>query len=150
MPPHQEGHRHSGSFASMPLQHHTPPDGLKNTGSGPLAGFLTVATTTTQCAEASPHPPLDSTSLSLPRRKHCERGLVTPAIVPRSESVSHVVVEVQSKDAPLPEISSKQPSHRRRSTLPRCFTLALATAAIAASQGSRLHHLPTLHRTGWP
>jgi hypothetical protein len=81
MPPHQEGHRHSGSFASMPLQHHTPPDGLKNTGSGPLAGFLTVATTTTQCAEASPHPPLDSTSLSLPRRKHCERGLVTPAIV---------------------------------------------------------------------
>jgi hypothetical protein len=53
-------------------------------------------------------------------------GLVTPATILHAPdgSVSYVVVGVVSKNTPHPKTSIKQPRSRRRSTSPRCFTLA--------------------------
>jgi len=131
----------------MPLQQHTPPDRVKNTGSEPLA----VATTTTQCAGALPHPPLDSTTLSSPRGKHCRRRPChTRHSTPHSTSVSEVAVEMESKDASLPKISSNNQANAAGRLHLVDSPSHLATTARVASQRSRLCHLLTLYRTKWP
>jgi hypothetical protein len=105
---HQEHRCHAGSFAAMPLQQNTPPDRVNNTESEPLADCHVVAITITQRVGASPLPPLDSTS------HVCARGpRHTRHITLHPESVSEVAIGVVSKDAPLPRVSIKQPSHRR-------------------------------------
>ena len=92
----------------MPLQHNVPPDGVNNTGSGPLVDCHAVAATITQHAGASPLPPLDSTS------HVCARGPShTRHITLRPGSVSEVAVGVVRKDAPLPRVSNKPSCHRR-------------------------------------
>ena len=105
-PPHQEGHRHARPFAAMPLQQHTPPDGVNNIGSGPLADCLAVAAVKPQRAGASPHPPLDSTSCVTSKRTPHARALPRPPQYSPPRTVSKVTVEVVSKDAPLPQISA--------------------------------------------
>ena len=72
-----------------------------------LADYHAVAAMITQCAGASPLPPLDSNS------HVCAQGpRHTRHITLRPRSVSEVAVGVVSKDAPLPRVSNKPPSHR--------------------------------------
>jgi len=97
----------------MPLQQHTPPDGVNNIGSGPLADCLAVAAVTPQHAGASPHPPLDSTSCVTSKRTPHAGALPRPPQYSSPRTISKVTVGVVSKDAPLPRVSIKQPSHRR-------------------------------------
>ena len=92
----------------MPLQPNAPPDGVNNTGSEPLVDCNAVTATITQRAGASPLPPLDSTSHVCARGpRHTRHKTLRPG------SVSEVAVGVVSKDAPLPRVSNKPPSHRR-------------------------------------
>ena len=92
----------------MPLQPNAPPDGVNNAGSGPLIDCHAVAATITQRAEASQLPPLDSTfHVCAHEPRH------TRHITLRPGSVSEVAVGVVRKDAPLPRVSNKPPSHRR-------------------------------------
>ena len=51
------------------------------TESGPHSCRLAVATTKTQRAGASPHPPLDSTTLSSPRKNTTRWGLAMPTTI---------------------------------------------------------------------
>lgn len=67
-------HRHAGPVAVAPLQRHTPSDRVEPPNPDLTPACLAVATTKTQRAGASPHPPLDSSSLSSPRRRHRTRG----------------------------------------------------------------------------
>ena len=102
----------------MPLQHHTPSDRVKKHQIW--------------------------TSHRLPCKHQCNstkrRGLAASAVglhlslvaskkTPRTgsrhtRSISYVALMVLRKGAPLPKISTNQPSCRHRSTSPRCFTHA--------------------------
>ena len=123
--PHQEGRRHAGSFAAMPLQQHTPPDGVNNIRSGPLADCLAVAAVTPQHAGASPHPPLDSTSRATSKRTRA-------GALPRPPQYSPPRIRLKDyrrsgeQRCPAPSDLRKPPSRRRRSTSSLCFTLTFS------------------------
>ena len=124
-PPHQEGHRHAGPFAAMPLQQHTPPDGMNNIGSRPLTNCLAVVVATTQRAGASPLPPLDSTSRVTSKRT---RAGATPRPPQYSPPRIHIKGYRRSGEqrCPAPSDLRKPPSRHRRSTSSLCFTLTFS------------------------
>ena len=108
---------HTGPKASVPLQHHAPPNRVISQDPDLLP--LAVNTTTTQHAAASPHLPLESTSLSSPRRNTACGGLATSA---SALHVTDLFLLLPSEwwAAPPPcKVPIKPPSHHRWSTSSR-------------------------------
>lgn len=87
--PHREGYRYAGPSVVVPLQHHTPPDRV-----------VPPNPDLSQAASQSPLLPLDSTSLSLPR-KNITRG-ASPRPSWNSMSRIHFLCRCQSGEQCCP------------------------------------------------
>ena len=107
----------------MPLQQHTPPDGVNNIRSGPLADCLAVAAATPQRAGASPHPPLDSTSRVTSKRTPRAGALPHPPQYSPPRIRLKGYHRSGEQRCPAPSDLRKPPSRRHRLTSSLCFTL---------------------------
>jgi hypothetical protein len=131
---HQEGRRHAGPIATVPLPHHTSPARVKPSNPDlTTCGGLGSPAVGLHALLETPH------GGGARNFRHS---------TPRRGSISEITIGEMCGIALLLRASSEPQGQHRKSTSPQSCTTHKASTSKPTHQGSRLRRLPTMNRNG--